>query len=87
MFSPCPKNMASPSTRFGAIASAYSERCTGSGASTMTRSASSQASNGVTTRSPSASARSRLLDPSGRPTRTSTPESRSDNAWAWPWLP
>ena len=82
MFSPWPKNSASPSTRLGAMASAYRLRCTGSGASTMTRSASSQASNGVTTRSPSASARSRLLEPSGSPTRTSTPESRSDSACA-----
>ena len=42
---------------------------------------------GVTTRRPSPSAFGRLLEPSGRPTRTSTPESRSDSAWAWPWLP
>ena len=33
------------------------------------------------------SAASRLREPSGRPTRTSTPESRSDSAWACPWLP
>ena len=42
---------------------------------------------GVTTRSPSASALGRLFEPSGRPTRTSTPESRSDSACACPWLP
>ena len=45
------------------------------------------ASAGVRTRSPSASALARLADPSGRPTRTSTPLSRSDSACAWPWLP
>ncbi len=50
-------------------------------------SASAAASDGVTTRRPSCSAFARLLEPSGRPTRTSTPESRSDSAWAWPWLP
>jgi len=32
-------------------------------------------------------AASRLREPSGRPTRTSTPESRRDSAWACPWLP
>ncbi len=42
---------------------------------------------GVTTRRPSASALARLLLPSGRPTRTSTPESRRLRAWACPWLP
>ena len=42
---------------------------------------------GVTTRRPSASALARLFEPSGSPTRTSTPESRRDSAWAWPWLP
>ena len=42
---------------------------------------------GVSTRRPSASAFSRLFDPGCRPMRTSTPESRSDSAWAWPWLP
>src|SRR5680860_385552 len=87
MLNPCPKNSASPSTRLGSIASAYSPRWTGSGASTTTRSASSQASYGVTTRNPSASALARLLEPSSSPTRTSTPESRSDNACACPWLP
>ena len=50
-------------------------------------SASSTASAGVRTRSPSASALARLLDPSGSPTRTSTPESRRDSEWACPWLP
>ena len=50
-------------------------------------SASSAASRGVSTRSPSASAFSRLLEPGCSPTRTSTPESRSDSACAWPWLP
>ena len=68
-------------------ASAYSFRWMWSGARIMIRSASSQASLGVSTRSPSASALARLLEPSGRPTRTSTPESRRDSAWAWPWLP
>ena len=42
---------------------------------------------GVTTRSPSSWAAARDLDASGRPTRTSTPESRKFSAWAWPWLP
>ena len=42
---------------------------------------------GSTTRSPSASAFARLFEPSGSPTRTSTPESRRDSACAWPWLP
>ena len=58
-----------------------------SGARTMITSASSQAFSGVVTCSPSLAARSRLADPSGSPTRTSTPESRSDSAWACPWLP
>ena len=53
----------------------------------MIRSASSHASPGVTTRRPSLAAFSRLLDPSGSPTRTSTPESRSESACACPWLP
>ena len=88
MLKPWPKNSASPGTRFGAIDSRVDcDRCTVSGASIMIRSASSQASAGVSTRSPSASAFSRLRDPSGRPTRTSTPESRSDSACACPWLP
>src|SRR5215469_11316258 len=87
MFRPCAKNSASPSTREGAIASAYTARCRWSGISTITRSDSSHASAGVSTRSPSLSARSRLFDPAGRPTRTSTPESRSDSACACPWLP
>jgi hypothetical protein len=50
-------------------------------------SASSTASAGVSTRRPSASALARDFDPSGSPIRTSTPESRSDSEWAWPWLP
>ena len=37
--------------------------------------------------SPSDSAFSRLFEPGCRPMRTSTPESRRDRAWAWPWLP
>ena len=53
---------------------------------TMT-SASSTASAGVSTRRPSASALARDFEPSGSPIRTSTPESRSDSEWAWPWLP
>ena len=53
----------------------------------MIRSDSSQASRGVSTRRPSLSAFSMLPDPSGSPTRTSTPESRSESAWACPWLP
>ncbi len=53
----------------------------------MIRSASADASAGVSTRSPSASALGRLRLPSGRPTRTSTPESRRDSACACPWLP
>ena len=69
------------------MASLYSFRCAGSGTSTMIRSASSQASYGVSTRRPCASALARLRLFSGRPTRTSTPESRSDRACAWPWLP
>ena len=72
------KNSASPGTRFGSMASAYTLRWAGSGTSTMIRSASSQASYGVSTRRPCASALARLLLFSGRPTRTSTPESRSD---------
>jgi hypothetical protein len=87
MFRPCPKNNASPSTSAGSIASAYSPRCRWSGMSTMMTSASSHASSGVTTRTPSFSAFSRLLDALGSPTRTSTPESRSDSACACPWLP
>ena len=87
MFRPCAKKSASPSTSDGAIASAYTWRCRVSGISTMTRSASSHASAGVRTRRPSLSAFSRLLEPGGRPTRTSTPESRSDSACACPWLP
>ena len=58
-----------------------------SGARIMVTSASFTASAGVSTRRPSFSAFSRLLEPSGRPTRTSTPESRRESAWAWPWLP
>src|SRR5829696_4370124 len=80
MLKPCPKNSASPSCRLGSTDSAYSVRCTWSGARIMIRSASAAASAGVTTRRPSASAFGRLLLPSGRPTRTSTPESRSDSA-------
>jgi hypothetical protein len=53
----------------------------------MITSASSQACAGVTTRNPSASAFAQLFEPSRSPTRTSTPESRSDSACAWPWLP
>src|SRR3954469_8063855 len=53
----------------------------------MIRSASAAASAGVRTRRPSASAFGRLLLPSGRPTRTSTPESRSDSAWRGPGCP
>src|ERR1700733_5409920 len=63
MFSPCAKNSASPSTRLGAMASAYSARWRWSGTRTMIRSASSQASPGVTTRSPSLAALSRLREP------------------------
>ncbi len=58
-----------------------------SGARTMITSASAAASAGVSTRRPCSSAFGRLFEPSGRPTTTSTPESRSDSAWAWPWLP
>ena len=87
MLRPWPKNSASPSCRFGATSVSYSLRCTVSGARTMITSASAAASAGVTTRRPSASAFARLAEPSGRPMRTSTPESRSDSAWAWPWLP
>ncbi|CAM5500630.1 hypothetical protein SALBM217S_05447 [Streptomyces griseoloalbus] len=50
-------------------------------------SASAAASDGVTTRRPCSSALALDFEPSCRPTRTSTPESRSDRAWAWPWLP
>src|SRR4028118_905376 len=53
----------------------------------MITSASAAASSGVTTRRPSCSALARLLLPSGRPTRTSTPASRRDSAWASPWPP
>ena len=87
MFSPCAKNSASPSTRLGSMASAYSARWMWSGTSTMIRSDSSQASRGVVTRKPSLAALSRLREPSGSPTRTFTPESRSDSACACPWLP
>ncbi len=87
MFRPCAKNRASPATSDGAIASAYTWRWRVSGISTITRSASSHASAGVRTRRPSFSAFSRLFDPGCRPTRTSTPESRSDSACACPWLP
>ena len=69
------------------MAPAYRARWTWSGARTMITSASSHACSGVATRSPSLAARSRLAEPSGSPTRTSTPESRSDSACAWPWLP
>ena len=62
-------------------------RCAVSGARIMITSASAAASAGVTTRRPCSSALARLFEPSGRPIRTSTPESRSDSAWAWPWLP
>src|SRR5580700_6287996 len=63
MFSPCAKNSASPSMRLGSMASAYSARWRWSGTSTMIRSASSQASRGVVTRSPSLTALSRLREP------------------------
>ena len=72
---------------WGSTDSAYSFRCTWSGARITITSDSSTASAGVSTRSPSASALARDFEPSGRPTRTSTPESRRDSAWAWPWLP
>jgi len=60
----------------GAISSAYSFRWTWSGARIMIRSASSTASATERTRRPSAAAFSRDGEPSLRPTRTSTPESR-----------
>src|ERR1700749_3366518 len=60
MFSPWTKNSASPSTCDGAMASAYTARCEWSGISTITRSASSHASAGVSTRRPSLAAFSRL---------------------------
>src|SRR5215207_4203087 len=56
MLKPWPKNSASPSCRLGSTDSAYSFRCTWSGARIMIRSASADASAGVTTRSPSTSA-------------------------------
>src|SRR3954469_5737453 len=68
MLNPCPKTSASPSCRFGSIASAYTCRCTWSGVRMTTTLASAAASAGVTTRRPSASARARLPLPSGRPT-------------------
>ncbi len=69
------------------MCSAYTVRCTWSGVRMTTRSASVTASATERTRSPSASALGRDVDPSARPTRTSTPESRRFSAWAWPWLP
>ena len=53
----------------------------------MIRSAQADASAGLVTVSPAASAAARLLEPSARPTRTSQPESCRDRAWAWPWEP
>ncbi len=53
----------------------------------MITSASADASAEVSTRSPCSSALARDFEPSGRPTRTSTPESRRLSACAWPWLP
>ena len=87
MLKPWPKNSASPSTSAGLMSFSKISRWWWSGASSMIRSASSAASAGVTTRRPSASAFSRLADPSRSPTRTSTPESRRESACACPWLP
>src|ERR1700712_2784501 len=53
MLKPWPKNSASPSCRLGSTESAYSDRCTWSGARIMIRSASAAASAGGATRRPS----------------------------------
>lgn len=87
MLKPWPKKSALPAVRLGAIASAYRPRWAVSGARIMMTSASAAASAGVSTRRPCSSAFGRLFEPTGRPITTSTPESRSDSAWAWPWLP
>ena len=50
-------------------------------------SASAEASATDRTRRPAASALAFDDEPSRRPTRTSTPESRRLSAWAWPWEP
>ena len=69
------------------MASAYSLRWVVSGVSTMITSAQALACSGVVTSSPAASARLRDREPSGRPTRTSQPESRRLSACAWPCEP
>ncbi len=53
----------------------------------MITSASAAASAIERTRRPASSALAFEVDPSRRPTRTSTPDSARLSAWAWPWEP
>ena len=53
----------------------------------MITSASEEASAGLMTRRPAASALAHEDEPGRSPTLTSTPESRRLRAWAWPWEP
>ena len=61
--------------------------CAVSGASSMITSAHLATSAGVSTVRPCSSTLARDFEPSFRPTRTSTPESRRLSEWACPWLP
>jgi hypothetical protein len=87
MLKPCAKNSASPPLRLGAIACSYTSRCSVSGSSIITRSASAAAWSIDTTGRPAVSAFSFDDEPSRRPTRTSTPESFRLRACAWPCDP
>jgi hypothetical protein len=77
MLNAVPKNSASPATMLGATASANSERCTVSRRHIRPGPASSQASAGVSTRSPPTRP-SPGCATLGQADRTSTPESRND---------
>ena len=80
MLKPWAKATASPGERFGAMSASYTRFCSVSGRRIMMTSASAVASATGSTRRPSASALPFDDDPSRRPTRTSTPESRRFSA-------
>ena len=76
-----------PGLRLGAISASYTAFWAVSGTRIMIALAWRVASPTSATRSPASAAIARLLLVAGRPTTTSTPESRRLSAWACPWLP
>ena len=76
-----------PGLSSGAMHSSYRAAWPVSGVRIMMVSAQAAAARGSSTSKPSAVALARLREASGRPIRTSTPESRRFCAWAWPWEP